>query len=196
MASNAGTGAGGTITAFRDPAFFQDPADGARYLTFAASAAGSRSAFNGVVGVAVASEDEPEGWRILPPMLSAHGLNNEVERPHAVVHHGCYYLFWSPQRHVFDPAGATGPMGLYGMVAERFAGPWALLNNTGLVFANPPDAPRQAYSWLVMPDLGVTSFVDDWGVRGTRAVAPRRLGASFALMLRRELAGARARLAS
>ena len=89
-------------------------------------------------------------------------------------------------------ASPTGPTGLYGMVSERLESGWQPLNGTGLVFANPLQAPAQAYSWLVLPNLSVTSFVDDWGpVRGGR---PRRLGASFAPCLQMELDDTIARL--
>ncbi|HTM96970.1 MAG TPA: glycoside hydrolase family 68 protein, partial [Croceibacterium sp.] len=66
------------------------------------------------------------------------------------------------------------------------------LNGTGLVFANPPEAPAQAYSWLVLPDLSVTSFVDNWG---REPAEPRRFGASFAPALHLRLDGANAVLA-
>jgi levansucrase len=192
MATDTEGGGPGTIKAFRDPAYFRDPRSGARYLFFAGSLAGSSSAFNGVIGAAVSGAGET-GWRLLPPIVSADGLNNELERPHVVWHDGLYYLFWSTQRQVFDPAGPVGPTGLYGMVSDRLDGGWVPLNGTGLVVANPPQAPAQAYSWLVLPDLRVTSFVDDWGESaGDR---PRRFGGSFAPWLTLELAGPNARLA-
>ena len=191
MATDSAEGAPGTIKAFRDPAFFRDPGDGRRYLFFAASRAHSASAFNGVVGWAV--EQAPGRWVALPSIVSADGLNNELERPHVVFQRDAYYLFWSTQRHVFDPTGPVGPTGLYGMVSDRLDGGWRPLNGTGLVFANPPEAPAQAYSWLVLPDLAVTSFVDDWGPAGEGRA--RRFGAAFAPDLRLELDGAMARLA-
>ncbi|MBO9519340.1 MAG: glycoside hydrolase family 68 protein [Porphyrobacter sp.] len=180
----------GTIKAFRDPAFFRDPLDAHHYLFFAASEANSTSAFNGVVGWAI--EQAPGCWTVLSPVVSADGLNNELERPHVVFHDDAYYLFWSTQRHVFDPAGPGGPTGLYGMVSDRLGCGWRPLNGTGLVFANPPEAPSQAYSWLVLPDLSVISFVDDWGPVSEGRT--RRFGASFAPELRLELNGATARL--
>ncbi len=193
MASDSGGGQPGTIKAFRDPAYFRDPASGVHYLFFAGSAAGSASAFNGVIGTAVARDPAAREWRLLPPLISADALNNELERPHAVFHRGLYYLFWSTQSHVFDPAGPVGPTGLYGMVSERLDSGWEPLNRSGLVFANPPEAPAQAYSWLVLPDLTVISFVDNWGQ--APAAGPPRFGASFAPLLRLELDGANAGLA-
>jgi len=193
MPSDQGTGAIGTIKAFRDPAFFRDPQDGSSYLLFAASAANSTSNYNGVIGLASAADPALDIWEAHPPIISADGLNNELERPHAIVHDGRYYVFWSTQRHVFDPAGPTGPTGLYGMVASDLRGAWHPLNGTGLVFRNPDIAPSQAYSWLVMPDLRVTSFVDDWG--SSKNKPQRNFGATFAPMLSLVLNGEEARLA-
>lgn len=192
MASDAGAGGVGTIKAFRDPAWFRDPADGRQHIFFAASSARSASSFNGVIGAAVSIDGE--AWRIGPPLVSAEGLNNELERPHVIHHAGLYYLFWSTQRSVFDAAGPTGPTGLYGMVSDRLTGGWRPLNGTALVFANPAAAPRQGYSWLVLPDLQVMSFIDDWGTDGSGGAA-RRFGATFAPMLRLRLDGAKAGLA-
>ncbi|OYY89927.1 MAG: glycoside hydrolase 68 family protein [Sphingomonas sp. 28-66-16] len=194
MASDAGSGAVGTIKAYRDPAYFRDPVHGTHHIFFAASLAGSSSAFNGAVGSAVALDDSLEHWAIQPPVIAADTLNNELERPHAIFHQGHYYLFWSTQRHVFNPHGMIGPTGLYGMVSERLGGGWRPLNGTGLVFANPAEAPKQAYSWLVMPDLQVASFVDAWGSDGADANV-RRFGATFAPMLRLRLDGDTAGLA-
>ena len=59
----AGGGAIGTIKAFRDPAWFRDPADGAEYLVFAASLAASASPWNGAVGLA---RREQGHWTLCP----------------------------------------------------------------------------------------------------------------------------------
>ena len=170
----------GTIKAFRDPAWFCDPADGAEYLLFTASLAASRSAFNGAVGIA---RRDNGVWRLLPPLITADGVNNELERPHIVVFEAKYYLFWSTQSSVFAP-GIVAPTGLYGMVAPHLYGPWTPVNGTGLVIGNPPAAPDQAYSWLVLSDLRVTSFIDR---------APNFVGGP-APELRLQLAGDRALL--
>lgn len=157
MRDMAGGGAIGTIKAFRDPAFFRDPADEQDYLLFTGSLASSDSPWNGAVGIA---RRDGAGWQLLPPLISAAGVNNELERPHIVMHDRRYYLFWSTQDSVFAPAAQGAPTGLYGMVASSLFGPWAPINGSGLVFANPVEAPRQAYSWLVLADLAILSFAD------------------------------------
>lgn len=191
----SGGGDIGTINAFRDPAWFRDPADAAEYLVFAASLAGSPSSWNGAVGLA---RREHGVWRLREPLISADGLNNELERPHLVYHKGRYYCFWSTQAKVFAAGGPTGPTGLYGMVAGSLEGAWSPLNGTGLVFANPPEAPIQAYSWQVLHDLAVIGFIDRPGLAGEPAdsgEARRHFGGTPAPVLQLRLDGAEARLA-
>ncbi len=154
----------GTIKAFRDPSWFRDPADGSEYLLFSASLAQSVSAFNGAVGIAGRTAG---AWCLRPPLIHADDLNNELERPHIVVRDGCYYLFWSTQASVFAP-DLVAPTGLYGMVSDTLRGNYRPLNGSGLVAANPGATPSQAYSWLVLPNLKVSSFVDQ--------IAPGRAG--------------------
>ena len=153
----AAEGVPGFIKGFRDPAHFRDPADGADYLLFTGSLKDSASPWNGCIGLLRREGDE---WAVLPPLMSADGLNNEQERPHIVFHAGRYYLFWSTQQKVFAPGVPNGPNGLYGMVAERMEGPWLPLNGSGLVAGNPPEAPVQTYSWWVTHELTVHGFVD------------------------------------
>ncbi|QDH36281.1 glycoside hydrolase family 68 protein [Porphyrobacter sp. YT40] len=157
MPADAHEGEAGKIKAFRDPAFFRDPADGTDYLAFTASLAGSASAFNGAFGIA---RKDAAGWELLAPLLHAEGVNNELERAHLVFHAGRYYAFWSTQTSTFAEGLRHAPGGLYGMVADSMAGPWRPLNGTGLVLANPVDRPQQTYSWYVDASLTVCSFVD------------------------------------
>jgi levansucrase len=156
----------GFIKAFRDPYHFRDPADGVDYLLFTASLKASASDYNGVVGIARAAAPDFGKWQILPPLLSADGVNNEMERPVLRVHDGRYYAFWSTQRRTFAPDGPAGPNGLYGMVADSLFGEYRPLNGSGLVAANPLDEPVQSYSWWVTQDLQVAGFVDHWGLEG------------------------------
>lgn len=157
MPADAHDGEPGMIKAFRDPAYFRDPADGAEYLAFTASLAGSDSAFNGAFGLA--RRVGPD-WVLTPPCLHAEGVNNELERAHLVFHVKHYYAFWSTQNGTFAPDLRHAPGGLYGMVADSMQGPWRPLNGTGLVLANPADRPFQTYSWYVDASLTVCSFVD------------------------------------
>lgn len=188
------SGEPGKIKAFRDPSHFRD-SDGQDYIMFTASSAVMPGAHDGVIGLAVAGDDGT--YRPLPPLIEATGVNNELERPHIVRHDGRLYLFWSTQRGVFAP-GIFAPTGLYGATAETLHGPWTLLNGHGLVFGNPVVRPTQAYSWWVLPDLSVASFVDYWGpeVPDQPELATRRarFGGTFAPFVHIGLDGDRASL--
>lgn len=190
-------GAPGTVKAFRDPAFFIDPADGARYIVFTATLAASTAAYNGAIGLA--RQDAEGSWQLLPPIMHADTLNNELERAQIVAHQGLYYVFWSTQRSVFAPDGPSGPTGFYGMVAEQLCGPWRPLNGTGLVIANPDAEPMQAFSWFASAELLVCSFVDHWGLKGRNPaenafVAAETFGATPAPMVRIALDGDTSRI--
>lgn len=185
MPADAHEGEAGKIKAFRDPAFFRDPADGTEYLAFTASLAGSASAFNGAFGIARKGRG---GWELAAPLLNAEGVNNELERAHLVFHAGRYYAFWSTQTSTFAEGLRHAPGGLYGMVADSMAGPWRPLNGSGLVLANPADRPQQTYSWYVDASLTVCSFVDVLPGGG--------FGGVPAPLLKLTLDGDRARLAA
>jgi levansucrase len=150
------------IWGFRDPGYFLDPADGTERLLFAGSAGWTEDRLDGVIGVATRTAS---GWELQPPLIEATGVSSELERPHIVVRDSLYYCFWSShgRRHAPD---LDAPTGLYGMVAERFAGPWRPLNGSGLVVAYPAESPLQAYCWWVTGEGNVVSFVDYPGIQG------------------------------
>jgi levansucrase len=191
-------GTPGLIKGFRDPYWFRDPADGKGFILFAGSkpSATSQSDYDGVIGIAAAQDDEGEnGFTLLPHLIDADGLANELELPHVIARDGLYYLFWSTQAHVFAPGGPAGPTGLYGMVAPSLFGPYEPLNGSGLVLANPIAAPRQAYAWKVQTSLEVASFVDLWGVNGRdneadSALNAMQFGGTIAPMIQISLNGA------
>jgi levansucrase len=158
-----GEGRPGFIKAFRDPAWFRDPATGERHVLFTGSAGWDDHDFNGVIGLATLRDGR---WVLADPLIEAVGVNNELERPHVVVQGGRYYLFWSTQRRTFAGGVPGGPNGLYAMVAERLAGPYRPVNDTGLVAGNPAEEPTQAYSWWVTGEGVVWSFIDHWGMAG------------------------------
>jgi levansucrase len=183
--ANQRTGRLGHIKAFRDPAWFLDPATGKEQIVFTASAGWSDDPHNGVIGRAVREDD---GWTLSRPLVEAVGVNNELERPHVVVRDGLYYLFWSTQRATFAPGANAGPNGLYGLVAAALDGPWAPLNGTSLVAGNPAEEPAQAYSWWVTGDGEVYSFVDRWGATSAGGA---RFGGTVAPVFRLAFAGDR-----
>jgi levansucrase len=190
----------GRIRGFRDPYWFRDPANGIAYLLFTGSLQGAMSDYNGVVGLAVARDfDGAAGFDLLPPIVSADGLANELERPHMIVRDGLYYLFWSTQRSVFAPDGMQGPTGLYGMVGPSITGPFEPLNGSGLVITNPQAEPKQAYCWQVLDSLDVVSFVDHWGLEdrdpgNDPALNRSHFGGTIAPMLKIEINGKNTKL--
>lgn len=192
-------GIAGRIKGFRDPYWFRDPGDGREYLLFTASksAQASQSDYDGVVGIAMADPTGEAPYHLLPPLIDADGVSNELERPHVFVRDGLYYLFWSTQNHVFSPNGPQGPTGLYGMVAPTLFGPYRPLNGSGLVLANPAAEPRQAYAWQVLPSLEILSFVDFWGLggrEGSNAELADQFGGTIAPFARIAIEGDRTRL--
>ena len=80
------------------------------------------------------------------------------------------------------------------MVGPSVTGPFEPLNGTGLVIANPPEEPRQAYCWQVLDTLEVVSFVDHWGLNGRDPIVDPDLnraqfGGTVAPMLKIEIEG-------
>lgn len=91
------------------------------------------------------------------PLLEANYVNEELERPHIVVKDKKYYLFTDSHINKYAE-GPQGPEGMYGFVSDTLIGGYKPLNESGLVLANPPGNPYQAYSWLVLPNLNVVGF--------------------------------------
>jgi levansucrase len=191
----------GFIKGFRDPFHFRDPLSGEDFLLFTGSLKPSISEHNGVIGIARSTAESFSRWELLPPIISADGVNNELERPMCRFADGLYYVFWSTQRKTFAPEGPTGPTGLYGMVAESLLGPYRPLNGSGLVAPNPVEEPFQTYSWWVDSNLNVTGFVDLWGLGGQDPIAnpdlvERHFGGVLAPSFRIALVGDKAHIVS
>jgi levansucrase len=191
------SGAPGQIRAFRDPSWFRDPANGTEHLLVAASTRWG-DGFSGAIAVARAGVD---GWSLLPPLVVADGINHELERPHVIVHDDRYYLFFCTSRHAFHPAHRA-PTGLYGFSAPSLHGPYEPLNGSGLVVANPPEQPDQAYAWLVLPDLSVVSFANYLSIgpvdlrQAEAGEARARFGGTAAPVFRLSLTGNSATVAA
>ncbi|KAA9000641.1 glycoside hydrolase family 68 protein [Affinibrenneria salicis] len=168
--------------AFRDPCPFRDPESGKLYVLFEGNVAGERGTHvvgeeeigdvppgyedvgnsryqTACVGIAVARDEDGDDWELLPPLLTAVGVNDQTERPHFVFQDGKYYLFTISHKYTYAD-GLTGPDGVYGFVSSSLFGPYVPLNGSGLVLGNPSSQPYQTYSHYVMSNGLVTSFID------------------------------------
>ncbi|MDZ5712821.1 glycoside hydrolase family 68 protein [Jeotgalibacillus haloalkalitolerans] len=168
--------------AFRDPQWFKDPKTDKEYILFEGNSGGAvdertfKKEFagsdeylaenpvpegavhaNANIGIAEVIDGDPSNLKMMPPLLEANYVNEELERPHIIVKDKQYYLF--TDTHVNKYAeGISGPEGLYGFVSDTLIGGYEPLNESGLVLANPEENPYQAYSWLVLPSLNVVGF--------------------------------------
>jgi levansucrase len=160
-------GGAGDIAAFRDPWYYFHEESGEEYILFTATMPESGDCEgDGIVGIARATDEDLMEWEVMPPMLDAHCVNNELERPHIIEENGMYYLLFTTHSHTFRD-GTSGPEGLYGFVADDLMGPYEPLNGSGLVLGNPEDVAYQSYSWMTLPGGVVTSFFQFMGIDGT-----------------------------
>jgi len=177
------------VYAFRDPFFFRDPETGKNYLMFAANwgrdqtwnigstgdeefpDAGpnnvdrTQTSNDGVIGMAVATDDTLTNWRLLPPIFGSIGVNEQLELPHVIHEDGKYYLFVSTHNRTFiGDLKYDYPEGFYGFVANDLQGPYRPLNETSLIFSNPPGDTLQNYAWKAVDLDGgratVLSFIN------------------------------------
>ncbi|MFU8865838.1 MAG: glycoside hydrolase family 68 protein [Rhodobacterales bacterium] len=148
------------VYGFRDPEYMVDPYTGREHVLFTANAAGVAGPYNGVVGMATRTDDGD--WELEPPIIVSMGVNSQLERPHVVYREDGAYLFFSTHDFTFSPE-VHGPRGLYGFKSETgsLRGRWTPLNKHGLVAANPSDSPAQVYSYLVLPDGLVMSYLNE-----------------------------------
>jgi len=155
---------GDEVYGFRDPVFFKDPRSGEEFLTFTANLANEPGDNSGVVGIARANGGDLTDWQLLPPVLAAVDVNEQLERPHFTYMNDLYYLWFSTHARTFQgDLEDTAPDGLYGFVGANINGPFYPLNDTGLVLANPAAAPKQLYSFSVEKtsetEVDVLSFI-------------------------------------
>ncbi|QYR22378.1 glycoside hydrolase family 68 protein [Paenibacillus sp. sptzw28] len=174
---------GNIITAFRDPFFFQDPNTGKEYIIFEGQAGSNYSLkpenigdeeyrkthsvpersemYNGNIGIAEVLDHDITKLKLLPPLVESIGTNHQLERPHVVVNGDEYYLFTISHTFTYAP-GLTGPDGVYGFYGKGgIRADYKPMNDSGLVIANPASKPYQAYSWMVLPNQQVISFINE-----------------------------------
>ncbi len=153
---------GEAVYGFRDPEYWRNPRTGEEHILFTGNAAGLPGPYNGAVGLMTRNGDN---WELEPPILVANGVNSQLERPHVVTRDDGLYLFFSTHDFTFAP-DVAGPRGLYGFrsASGDLRGHLTPLNGHGLVAANPVEAPEQVYSFLVLPDGQVMSYLNVlWG---------------------------------
>lgn len=197
---------------FRDPCPFIDPNDGRLYMVFEGNVAGKQgthrvtkedvggyvTGINGIyttkvgcIGLAVATDLTGENWQILPPLVTAVGVNDQTERPHFVFKDGKYYLFTISHNYT-QGDGLNIPDGVYGFVSDSLIGGYRPMNGSGLVLGNPSSQPYQTYSHYVMSNGLVTSFIDSVPVKKPNAEnLDYRIGGTEAPTVRIELQGDR-----
>jgi len=156
LAADEEHSAPGLCRAFRDPFSFRDPQGGGEYLLFAASLPDNDQEHAGAIGLVARQQG---GWELQAPLLVATGVNRELERPHLLFRDGRYYLFLSTHGQSFHPR-LQGRTGLYGWSSRELRGPYAPLNGSGLVLANPDHLPSAHYAWQVLSDGRVVSFTN------------------------------------
>lgn len=150
------------VYGFRDPEYWRDPRTGAEHILFTANAGGQKGPYNGVIGLMT---KDGEDWALRPPILLSEGVNSQLERPHVVTRDDGLYLFFSTHDFTFSPQH-RGPRGLYGFrsASGDITGLLKPVNGHGLVAANPESAPAQVYSFYVLPDGKVMSYLNIlWG---------------------------------
>lgn len=136
----------------------------------------------GNIGLAWAGSKDLTSWTMLPPILTAYGVNDQTERPQMLIADGKYHLFTISHQFTYA-AGLRGPDGVYGFVGDGIRSDFEPMNLSGIVLANPtdlnlpadrPEAPTegqnprqfQAYSHYIQPGGLIQSFIDN--VEGRR----------------------------
>lgn len=194
--------------AFRDPWVFKDPHSGKTYMLFEGNVAGVRGSHEvgdkekgflppgyddvggaryqtGCIGIAECVDKERNAWKMLPPLVTAVGVNDQTERPHMVFKDQRYYLFTIS--HSFTYAdGLKGPDGVYGFVSDSLLRDYQPLNGSGLVLGNPSAQPFQTYSHYVSQDGLVQSFIDSVPLADSESF---RIGGTLAPTVRIVLEG-------
>jgi levansucrase len=159
-AQSTGTDSEGIVFAFRDPSYFRDPATGRSYITFTGRIHDAADqTYNGNIGVAIARNEDLTDWELMKPIIAAPNVNAELERPIVTFLNGRYYIVISTHTFTFKPP-LTGPEGMYGWTATSLFGPWEPMNGSALMLHNPASNPDQTYSYQLLQDRSVLSFVN------------------------------------
>lgn len=150
------------VYGMRDPWYFQHD-DGRDCVLFTANTNYLNGSRNGAIGLGCSADGLTAEWNLEEPVLVSDGVTAQLERPHLVRRDDGLYLFISTHGFLFPDSFRNAPKeGLFGFFAESgdLDGPWTPINGHGLVAGNPATRPLQSYSYLVLPDLSVTSYLN------------------------------------
>lgn len=142
----------------------------------------------GNIVLAWADSKDLTSWTMLPPILTAYGVNDQTERPQMILQDGKYYLFTISHQFTYAN-GLRGPDGVYGFVGDGIRSDFQPLNDSGLVLGSPTDLnlpadapesptvgqnPRQfqAYSHYIQPGGLIQSFIDNVDGRRGGTLSP------------------------
>lgn len=201
---------------FRDPFFFRDPATQKNYLLFEANTGPANDAegtvrrnyigndnfdpdyrptvddlkANGCVGIAEFTDDQYTKLTMMPPLLTANLITDEIERITVIARDCSYYLFCVTHGNkmtILDDTFINRDM-LMGFKAPSLFGPYTPLNGSGVViqqksegamYTGQANNQQYVYSWNVLPDLSVLSYANysysatEGKLTTTKTVGPR-----------------------
>lgn len=201
---------------FRDPFFFKDPATQKNYLLFEANTGPKNDAegtvrrdyigsddfepnyrptvddlkANGCVGIAEFIDDQYTKVSLMPPLLTANLVTDEIERITVIYRDNSYYLFCVTHGNkmtILDDMFINRDI-LLGFKAPSLFGPYSALNGSGVIVQQKSEGPmytaqannhQYVYSWNVLPDLSVLSYANfsyseaDGRMLDTKTVGPR-----------------------
>ena len=113
-------------------------------------------------------------------------MNNELERAHVVMHDGRYLLFFSTQATDVPPRLPWADRALRAGAPTTSSVRTSRSTTPPSSSINPPTEPFQAYSWVVLPDLTTTGFVDSFAMHGRH---PGELESFGPTLVRRHFGG-------
>lgn len=156
------------VYGFRDPFVFSDL--GSVFMTFTGNMPGP-GCFTGSIGLARARDATLTSWQLLPPLLHAPGVNQQLERPHIVRDNGLYYLLFVTHQNTYA-SGLRGPDGLYAFVGDGLRSDYRPVNGSGAAAVSELDRTPQRFADYVMPNWLMEGFIDAVGPRRGGTLAP------------------------
>ena len=125
-----------------------------------------------------------DGFELLDPLVTADGVNNELERAHVSCTRAATCC--SSRRRPDLPPGLSRTDRALRTGRRQPLRAVRALERVSVILINPPTEPFQAYSWVVLPDLTTTGFVDSFALHGRH---PGELESFGPTLVRRHFGG-------